>query len=796
MEEVVVLYEYSAQLPDELSLRVGDVITRVERLEGGWWRGELASNTGMFPDNFVKVLPVNSSNDKGEEKVTLRNKKRCRVLFSYQPVHEDELELKVDQVVELLSEVEDGWWKGRLAGRVGVFPSNFVEMCNEEKDKFQVPVEERNKKNSVGANVLKENLEADSTKDPADIQVQAGKTHSKPETETTRKMSASQRSQIGPESPPPDAAPRLPPKPVKDQCMVLFPYTAQNEDELSLAEGQLITIITKDCEDKGWWKGELDGRVGVFPDNFVKRVSQNISEEIKQVLPETPEKPKSAGLKSSPSKDSIKNLFETHNSLVISKATSFEKLKPVDSNKNEEDKNPEKVNRSNKISEINRKVSNIRNELSKSDLFKSSNKSEAPKPKVSSSSGSRASLSSIASETEKLNIKDVKRRVSEPIKTEDLDDITTTTKLSHPTASRAKAPKRRPPSQHFLKENIPDLQNEEEIEVSNSKEVPNPEEQKEKVVETEEVINKTRAVETAVPSRTVGGVQVMPTAKSSPDSRPSWMEEFSRKKANRKSGIFAEKVEEDAGKSGSKSAEKPTPPKAETKPSIAHKPEQELVEMRKNLSRDNKSQSSLTEPVKERPARPSLPPSLLVSTQPEKRSSDLVRHSSHTSELARTGQEKKHAELVRKHSDSSRHSDKTDKPTVHSTNLGNPEKFSFAKPERPVMDKVIAKNDRNVAKSESGEAPIGWKSEIISNRVTDILATKETNGYKSLQEKENISGSCSCKELQDLKNSFIEIQTEFQLQVKALRSELEEEKQARVKLEAEVRALKKLIHKP
>ena len=32
----------------------------------------------------------------------------------------------------------------------------------------------------------------------------------------------------------------------------------------------MITIITKDCEDKGWWKGELDGRVGVFPDNFVK----------------------------------------------------------------------------------------------------------------------------------------------------------------------------------------------------------------------------------------------------------------------------------------------------------------------------------------------------------------------------------------------------------------------------------------------------------------------------------------------------------------------------------------------
>jgi len=34
---------------------VGDVITEVERLEGGWWRGRLGAEVGMFPDNFVKV---------------------------------------------------------------------------------------------------------------------------------------------------------------------------------------------------------------------------------------------------------------------------------------------------------------------------------------------------------------------------------------------------------------------------------------------------------------------------------------------------------------------------------------------------------------------------------------------------------------------------------------------------------------------------------------------------------------------------------------------------------------------
>ena len=41
-------------------------------------------------------------------------------------------------------------------------------------------------------------------------------------------------------------------------------------------------------------------------------------------------------------------------------------------------------------------------------------------------------------------------------------------------------------------------------------------------------------------------------------------------------------------------------------------------------------------------------------------------------------------------------------------------------------------------------------------------------------------------QLQELKSYLIEIQTDFQLQVKTLKKELEDEKQARIKLEAEV----------
>jgi len=54
------------------------------------------------------------------------------------------------------------------------------------------------------------------------------------------------------------------------RAIVRYPYTAANEDELTLVEGNVITVLDQNLIDAGWWKGELKGRTGVFPDNFVE----------------------------------------------------------------------------------------------------------------------------------------------------------------------------------------------------------------------------------------------------------------------------------------------------------------------------------------------------------------------------------------------------------------------------------------------------------------------------------------------------------------------------------------------
>ncbi|KAL4695420.1 hypothetical protein H8959_000515 [Pygathrix nigripes] len=52
------------------------------------------------------------------------------------------------------------------------------------------------------------------------------------------------------------------------EAIVEFDYQAQHDDELTISVGEIITNIRK--EDGGWWEGQINGRRGLFPDNFVR----------------------------------------------------------------------------------------------------------------------------------------------------------------------------------------------------------------------------------------------------------------------------------------------------------------------------------------------------------------------------------------------------------------------------------------------------------------------------------------------------------------------------------------------
>uniref|UniRef100_A0AAG5CR36 SH3 domain-containing protein n=1 Tax=Anopheles atroparvus TaxID=41427 RepID=A0AAG5CR36_ANOAO len=254
----VVEFDYTAKEPDELTLKKGAIITNIKVQDGGWWEGTLAATgrTGVFPDNFVRVM---ETPDKSQ--VILRDKsatlnRRCKVIYSYQENKADELTLAVGDVVEFFEEVEEGWWRGKLNGRVGVFPSNFVEMIESVSPKSS----SRKSGNVGGLGVTA--IDSGGGPGPGVLGVTSlSKNNSLNKSRTSLNSSREDLDRHD--------APSLPPKPVRELCKVLFAYQPANDDELKLVEGDIITILSKELPDKGWWKGELRGRVGVFPDNFV-----------------------------------------------------------------------------------------------------------------------------------------------------------------------------------------------------------------------------------------------------------------------------------------------------------------------------------------------------------------------------------------------------------------------------------------------------------------------------------------------------------------------------------------------
>lgn len=60
----------------------------------------------------------------------------------------------------------------------------------------------------------------------------------------------------------------------------LYEYAGQTEDELSFPEGAIIRILSREThEDDGFWEGEFNGVVGVFPAVLVEDLSGGSEKE-------------------------------------------------------------------------------------------------------------------------------------------------------------------------------------------------------------------------------------------------------------------------------------------------------------------------------------------------------------------------------------------------------------------------------------------------------------------------------------------------------------------------------------
>nr|XP_031547278.1 sorbin and SH3 domain-containing protein 2 isoform X29 [Vicugna pacos] len=158
--EAVAKYNFSADTNVELSLRKGDRVILLKRVDQNWYEGKIpgTNRQGIFPVSYVEVIKKNTtkgaedypdppiphsyssdrihslSSNKPQHPVFTHENiqgggEPFQALYNYTPRNEDELELRESDVIDVMEKCDDGWFVGtsRRTKFFGTFPGNYVK---------------------------------------------------------------------------------------------------------------------------------------------------------------------------------------------------------------------------------------------------------------------------------------------------------------------------------------------------------------------------------------------------------------------------------------------------------------------------------------------------------------------------------------------------------------------------------------------------------------------------------------------------------------------------------------------
>ncbi|XP_043996784.1 F-BAR and double SH3 domains protein 2-like isoform X2 [Gambusia affinis] len=206
--------------------------------------GEVLDDSSSSPSSTLKNYPLT-----------------CKVLYSYKASQPDELTIEEQEILEVIDDGDmEDWLKARnRSGQVGYVPEKYLQLPS--------------------SNSLLSMLQSLASLD--------ARSHSSSNsTEPEAELSAS--SINGDSS--------------VSFAKALYDYAGQTAEELSFPEGAIIRILSREThEDDGFWEGEFNGAVGVFPAVLV--------EDLTGVI-ENGDGQKEAGVQASPSAAAQSDRFQ------------------------------------------------------------------------------------------------------------------------------------------------------------------------------------------------------------------------------------------------------------------------------------------------------------------------------------------------------------------------------------------------------------------------------------------------------------------------------------------------------
>ncbi|XP_059030929.1 E3 ubiquitin-protein ligase SH3RF2 isoform X2 [Mustela lutreola] len=307
------LCNYRGQNPGDLKFNKGDVILLRRQLDEKWYQGEINGVSGIFPAGSVEVI-----------KQLPQPPPLCRALYNFdlrdkdRSENQDCLTFLKDDIITVISRVDENWAEGKLGDQVGIFPILFVEpnltarhlleknkgrQSARTKSLSLVPSSSRGKAANTptlrrgpgsrrkgpgqfsittALNTLNRMVHSPSGRHMVEISTPVLISSSNPSVITQHMEKAdlppSSVGQVSAYHPVPaslghstaivsvpGSQQHLP----ANMFVALHSYSAHGPDELDLQKGEGIRVLGKYPD--GWLRGVslVTGRVGIFPNNYV-----------------------------------------------------------------------------------------------------------------------------------------------------------------------------------------------------------------------------------------------------------------------------------------------------------------------------------------------------------------------------------------------------------------------------------------------------------------------------------------------------------------------------------------------
>uniref|UniRef100_A0A9J7YX95 Sorbin and SH3 domain containing 1 n=1 Tax=Cyprinus carpio carpio TaxID=630221 RepID=A0A9J7YX95_CYPCA len=261
-------FDFRAESLKELPFQKGDIVYIYRQIDQNWFEGEHHGRVGIFPCSYVELLPpAEKAQPKKSAPVQVLEYGEAIARFNFTGDTAVEMSFRKGERITLIRRVDENWYEGKVSGtnRQGIFPVTYIEVHKRPRVKNGVdypdpPISQSpHRSTNASPQPLRNDVEyyGRSSRSPVmlfDIQDNNMNANS-----FTQPLSQSSS-----------------PEPGRMSCglfQALYNYMPQNDDELELQEGDLVSVMER-CDD-GWFVGtsKRTKQFGTFPGNYVKAVN-------------------------------------------------------------------------------------------------------------------------------------------------------------------------------------------------------------------------------------------------------------------------------------------------------------------------------------------------------------------------------------------------------------------------------------------------------------------------------------------------------------------------------------------